>query len=139
MEMTVQVATLRKFYLILVSQRLKNQISKTTELAEDRTHVLEVDGIDWFIRENGTTCHTSGYELVRERKAAVVRRGDVFTLGVSCKNRAYDPNRDKIRFIFEFGECLGVCREEQGWCAYLVQGVYFSLSLCKPASLNKVI
>ena len=107
----------------------------TTELAEDRTHVLEVDGIDWFIRENGTTCHTSGYELVRERKAAVVRRGDAFTLGVSCKNRAYDPNRDKIRFIFEFGECLGVCREEEGWRTYLFQGVYYSWSFCNPASL----
>eukprot|EP00095_Tigriopus_kingsejongensis_P002392 maker-scaffold714_size108203-snap-gene-0.20 protein:Tk02392 transcript:maker-scaffold714_size108203-snap-gene-0.20-mRNA-1 annotation:"hemocyte protein-glutamine gamma-glutamyltransferase" len=70
---------------------------------EKATHVLEIAGLDWNIRENGDKHHTSQFELVQSRQACILRRGEAFTLGLMTKNRGYDPNRDHVRFSFEFG------------------------------------
>ncbi len=59
--------------------------------------------MEWFSRENGASHSTDKYELVADRKACVVRRGDTFLVGIACKNRAFDSNRDKMKLIFEYG------------------------------------
>lgn len=74
------------------------------KIADGRvTHVLEIDGVDFNIRENASKHTTSAYELVQSRQACVLRRGEPFTINLICRKRSYDPNRDKIKFTFEFG------------------------------------
>ena len=68
-----------------------------------KTHVVQIEGVDWFARENGAKHHTDKFELVEERRACIVRRGDVFGFAVRCKNRTFDLNRDRLALIFEFG------------------------------------
>ena len=69
-----------------------------------KTHVLAVDGIDWMQSDNSSKHKTSGYELVAQKRACVVRRGDVISLAIKCKDRAYDLNKDRISLTFEFGQ-----------------------------------
>eukprot|EP00094_Tigriopus_californicus_P012932 TCALIF_12504-PA protein Name:"Similar to Hemocyte protein-glutamine gamma-glutamyltransferase (Tachypleus tridentatus)" AED:0.06 eAED:0.06 QI:229/0.77/0.6/1/0.55/0.5/10/109/752 len=66
-------------------------------------HVLEIDGVDFNVRENASKHATSTYELVQTRQASVLRRGEPFTVNLVCQKRNYDPNRDSIKFTFEFG------------------------------------
>ena len=74
----------------------------TISLAE-KSHILEVESVEWFCRENGSLHSTDKYEMVADRKACVVRRGDNFSLGIVGRNRAFDGNRDKMKLVFEFG------------------------------------
>lgn len=73
---------------------------------ETKGHVIEIEGLDWLIRENGSgqNHHTEDYELVSGRKAAVLRRGGSFSLGVSTKERTFDLHRDRMNVIMEFGK-----------------------------------
>ena len=52
-----------------------------------KTHVLAVEGVDWLLTDNGAKHKTSNYELVNQKKACIVRRGDVFSLAIKCKDR----------------------------------------------------
>ena len=69
----------------------------------EKSHILEVESVEWFCRENGSLHSTDKYEMVADRKACVVRRGDNFSLGIVGRNRAFDGNRDKMKLVFEFG------------------------------------
>ena len=71
---------------------------------EPKSHVIEVEALDWLSRENGRTNHTEKYEVVEERKAAVLRRGGSFSLGVVTKQRTFDLNRDRMNVVMEFGK-----------------------------------
>ena len=44
--------------------------------------MVQIEGLDWFVRENGAKHHTDKFELVEERRACIVRRGDVFGIAV---------------------------------------------------------
>jgi len=65
--------------------------------------VIQVDAIDWFIRENGAKHHTDSFELVGQQKACIVRRGDVFGLAIIFAQRPFDLNRDRMAICVEFG------------------------------------
>lgn len=66
-----------------------------------RQGVLSVQNIDFCTDINGEHHHTSRYNLMTrdEKKCLVVRRGQPFTLDLLL-NRAYDPDKDAISFIF---------------------------------------
>ena len=55
--------------------------------------MLAVEGIDWMYLDNGAKHKTGSYELVSQKKACIVRRGDVFNLAIKCKDRTFDMNR----------------------------------------------
>ncbi len=88
-------------------------------------HVIEVRSVDWLCRENGPRHHTDRqlaiiridytrkyarlhiffkkfrYELVRERRALVARRGFEVRVALVCRadGRVFDPNRDRARYV----------------------------------------
>ena len=68
-----------------------------------KTHVLAIDGVDWLSHDNGSKHKTSPYELVAQKKACIVRRGDIMNLTLKCRDRAFDLNKDRISLTFEFG------------------------------------
>jgi hypothetical protein len=53
--------------------------------------------------DNAAKHKTGTYELVGQKKACIIRRGDVFSLAIKCKDRAFDMNKDRITLTFEFG------------------------------------
>ena len=71
-----------------------------------KTHVIQVDTLDWFPRENGAKHKTDYFELVTLQKACIVRRGEIFGLAIICKNRPYDLNRDRMALMVEFGKVV---------------------------------
>ena len=80
--------------------------SGRTENTEDnfvKSHVLAIEGVDWLCLDNGAKHKTSQYELVSQKKACIVRRGDIFNLALRCRDRAFDINKDRISLTFEFG------------------------------------
>ena len=68
-----------------------------------KSHVLAIEGVDWLSHDNGAKHKTNQYELVSQKKACIVRRGDVFNLALRCRDRAFDVNKDRVRLTFEFG------------------------------------
>ena len=68
-----------------------------------KTHVLAIEGIDWLCHDNGSKHKTSPFELVSQKKACIVRRGDIMNLTLKCRDRAFDLNKDRISLTFEFG------------------------------------
>ena len=59
--------------------------------------------MDWLCLDNGAKHKTNQYELVSQKKACIVRRGDIFNLALRCRDRAFDVNKDRISLTFEFG------------------------------------
>ena len=64
---------------------------------------MAIEGVDWLSHDNGAKHKTNQYELVSQKKACIVRRGDVFNLALRCRDRAFDVNKDRVRLTFEFG------------------------------------
>ncbi|CAB4055845.1 TGM1 [Lepeophtheirus salmonis] len=73
-------------------------------IEDTKNHILEIEGIDWKIRENANVHKTTSYDLVNDRTAAVLRRGESFNLGIKFRNtRSFDINNDNVRLYLEFG------------------------------------
>ena len=68
-----------------------------------KSHVLAIEGIDWLTLDNGAKHKTNLYELVTQKKACIVRRGDIFNIALKCKDRAFDVYKDRVKLTFEFG------------------------------------
>ena len=42
----------------------RNHIIKLLIFVEVKTHVVQLEGVDWFIRENGAKHHTNGRQYI---------------------------------------------------------------------------
>lgn len=81
-----------------------------------KTHVLAIDKIDWLCPDNGSKHKTNNYELVHQKKACVVRRGDIFNLALISKDRTFDLNKDRISLTFEFGDFPSIVKGTKVIC-----------------------
>lgn len=69
------------------------------------TYLNKVDRVNWYIKENGRSHKTIKYDLVHDLKEPkpVLRRGQVFRMAITFKDRDYNYERDRIALIFKFG------------------------------------
>jgi len=89
---------------------IANSLGNEEDVVE--SYVVQIEGVDWMHAENGAKHRTSRYELSETAKACVVRRGQEFTLALVLRagGRAFDPNRDRVKLVFEFGDYPnGIC------------------------------
>ena len=70
--------------------------------------VPSIANVEMYAKENASNHRTDKYELVTEQNVPVLRRGDAFYLAIKANNRALDPDRDRIKINFEFGNILNV-------------------------------
>ncbi len=101
------------FHRVIAGRREED---RGTSDATGGPHVIEVKAVDWLCRENGKRHHTERYELVQERRGCVARRGFDLRLVLACRpdGRHFDPNRDRARFVFEFGRSPNVTKGTRG-------------------------
>ncbi|GLH05666.1 Annulin [Gryllus bimaculatus] len=76
---------------------------------------LEVSSVHLFPLENAEKHHTENFELVHlEPATPVLRRGQAFRVELRLQGRAYDPARDAVRLVFNFGPHPSVMRGTRG-------------------------
>ncbi|XP_052816725.1 hemocyte protein-glutamine gamma-glutamyltransferase-like isoform X2 [Mya arenaria] len=75
----------------------------------DEANVLQVVEVDLDIRHNTHEHHTNEFDITDSRvydsrKFLVIRRGQTFLAHVTF-SRAFDPKKDDLRIVFEYGKC----------------------------------
>lgn len=67
---------------------------------------LEVESVYFYPIENSKSHKTNKFELIydEENPIPIFRRGIKFTIALRFKNnKSFDPQRDHLRVIFNFG------------------------------------
>ncbi|EFA00611.1 hemocyte protein-glutamine gamma-glutamyltransferase [Tribolium castaneum] len=77
---------------------------------------LEVEVVYFYARENSKSHKTDKFELIydEENPIPIFRRGIKFTLALRFKNKSFDPQRDQLRLIFNFGPKPNVIKGTRG-------------------------
>ncbi|WAR12579.1 TGMH-like protein [Mya arenaria] len=73
------------------------------------SNVLQVMEVDLDIRHNTHEHHTNEFDITDSRvydsrEVLVIRRGQTFLAHVTF-NRVFDPKKDDLRLVFEYGKC----------------------------------
>ena len=70
--------------------------------------MLKIDTVEMYSRDNAREHRTDRYELIRDNNSmtptTVLRRGQPFFMALRMKDRAFDPRRDSLRIVFNFGK-----------------------------------
>ncbi|WAR12580.1 TGMH-like protein [Mya arenaria] len=96
--------------------RLRNLYGKDVWVCSNQSNddvadpkVLQVHEVDLDIRQNTHEHHTNEFDITDSRvydsrEVLVIRRGQTFLAHVTF-NRAFDPNKDDLKLVFEYGKC----------------------------------
>jgi len=68
-------------------------------------YLNKAERVNWYIKENGRSHKTIKYDLVHDQKESkpVLRRGQVFRMSISFRDRDFNVERDRCALIFKFG------------------------------------
>jgi hypothetical protein len=66
---------------------------------------LQVELVYFYPKENSKPHKTDKFELIYDEQnpIPILRRGLKFTIAVRFKAKTYDPQKDRVRLIFNFG------------------------------------